>query len=281
MIFNESINSTLDKSLVNVSVSESKRFSFDISLVSKKKVVLTIYPLETIPKNTTLTVKVLKNPFFSEKGSLLLKYQKSIQLDEIAYEEATAQLSQVAKVAKPLAQTSVSTGLGVSMISNPASAWLLINTLQLILYLPISKNSLTPGIRKFCTSFGDINFLPNPIQYIFSKSSTEKPSKNQQNTGIETSVFLINGGQNLGVILMLLVLYPFILIISKMPLGRITLAMFKMLKNYKYGIFLRYWIQAYLDLGIFALVQIRSEIREPFAGYFNLGAATVCMVIFR
>jgi hypothetical protein len=178
-----------------------------------------------------------------------------------------------------MASSSVFTTLGISLMSNPASAWILVNTLQLISYLPISSNFMTTNIKNFCTALAGFNILPNPISYMFDEDASDPPNDDLQSAGIETSVFWVNAGQNASVLILMIILCPFIVMLSKVPLTEMSLKLQRILKNYRYGLFLRYWIQAYLDLAIFALVQMMASINIPGQGYFNLGSATVVMII--
>ena len=276
--FNESLDLSISKSNINVKISNIK-FSYNFLELSKKKYFLSITPKISIPKNTKLTFTIIKNPINSSAGSLLLNYTKSIYLSEYLIINTNQQLDSLIKSSKPIAQTATTSAIGISIVSNPASAWVLINTLQLIMYIPISQNKLTDNIKNFCTSLSDFNLLPNPMQYIFSRSSSSKPSKNQLTTGIDSSVFWYNCGQNVSLLIFFIILYPFIHFLSKLTYGKLALTFMKLLKNYKYGLFLRYWIESYLDLGFFSLIQLRAEIKDPDVGYFNLGSATVCMVI--
>ena len=159
-------------------------------------------------------------------------------------------------------QISVSTSIGSAILGSPSSAWALINTIQIIAYIPLSSNPLTTRLRAFKIGLGDFNIIPNAFEYIFSTDSTSEPYLEARNYGIDTSVFWINIGPSFTIFILALLLWPFVYLISKCKLGKISVKMLKILGNYKYSFFLRFWTQLYLDVGVFALVQLKSVINK-------------------
>ena len=98
------------------------------------------------------------------------------------------------------------------------------------------------------------------MPYIFSRSIADPPYKEAKEYGITTSSFWINIGPTVTVFLGMLILWPFIWLLSKFDLGKITLKIIKILGNYRYSVFLRFLAQAYLDVGLFSFIQIKSVI---------------------
>jgi hypothetical protein len=123
----------------------------------------------------------------------------------------------------------------------------------------ISANKLEsfdPRSAIFFNSLRRHNYMPNFMTYIFDSNATSKPYTEAYNYRFNTSVFWINAGVAMAIILVLLLIFLFILIFSK--ICKSTSKLKKYLKNYRYGVFIRFWIQSYLDLGFFCLVQIQS-----------------------
>ena len=182
------------------------------------------------------------------------KYVYSIGLYE--YSPGFARTSAISNSTAAAAQVIVSTSISLSIMSNPSAAWTLLNTIQMIQYIPLNSNPLTPGLQAFIKGLGQYNIMPNTFSYIFDSNATGPPYLQASNYGFTTSVFLINFGPDTFIFLLLLSLWPFILLISKIPCGKISMKMIKILGNYQYSFFLRFWTQAYLDIGIFAIIQL-------------------------
>ena len=96
------------------------------------------------------------------------------------------------------------------------------------------------------------------MKEIFDSDSTSKPIEREQRSGIESSVLWINIGPNTLLFILYIVLIPFVLIGTKIPY--ISDRCYVFLENYKFSFFIRFWIQVYLDFGIFSLIQIHSVI---------------------
>ena len=209
-----------------------------------------------ISADTPVALNILKRSLYSTTGSKLDGYNFTGSLYAFTL-ESEAVKAIVINVAAAT-QAAVSTSIGSAIISNPAAAWALINSIQIVIYLPINSNPLTPGLQAFCTGVGHFNLMPNIMAYVFNKSDTSPPYNEASNFGIDTSVFWVNIGQNTSIFLGLIAIWPFVYLMSKLKVGKIAVKFGNFLHNYKYSVFLRFWIQSYLDVGFFSLVQLKS-----------------------
>ena len=182
---------SLNNSDFSVSV---KGTSHDWSIFkrNKMKFLITLKLKDTVLQGTQVTVTIDKDPLYSNKGAKLANYFADGELN--LYEVFNEQLKALLSKTKSTSQGVVSSSIGLSIVSNPSTAWTLINTLQFINYLPLNNQKLTPTIYKFCTAIGDYNWLPNVAEYVFTSSSSSKPFDEASRIGIETSVFFINTG---------------------------------------------------------------------------------------
>ena len=100
------------------------------------------------------------------------------------------------------------------------------------------------------------------MAYAFGNNDTSVPYTEASNFGMDTSVFWVNMGKNITIFLGIVALWPFIYLLSLLKLGKVALKFGNILKNYKYSVFLRFWIQAYLDVGFFSLIQLKAVIHK-------------------
>ena len=208
--------------------------------------------------NTPVVLTILYSPLYSVSNSILSNYTLTANLFEYDPVKSNAAVKAMVSAAAGAAQAAVSISIGSAITSNPAAAWALINTIQVVTYLPINSNSLTPGLQAFCTGLGQFNLLPNPMTYAFNISDTSPPYTEATNYGINSSMFWVNMGQNISLFLALVAIWPFLFLLSKLKLGRIAMKFGNILENYRYGLFLRFWIQSYLDVGFYSLIQVKS-----------------------
>ena len=237
---------------------------------------------ESISYNTSLSV-VLHKPVYSENNAKLKKYKFMVYLNELIYidPDIKALIENFDSTSKAM----VTTSIGISIVSNPAAAWAMIGTLQLLPYIPLSKYYNDEATIKFFTSAGGFNLIPNVMVYVFDMNSSSVPYERAKIIGIETSVFWINFGKIILLLLILICLWPFVTVASMWKIGKLTLKLLKFLKNYKYSLFLRFWIQAYLDIGVYSIIQLKSvKTSQSIASldaqyYFNQLSAAASIVI--
>ncbi|OMJ72117.1 hypothetical protein SteCoe_29526 [Stentor coeruleus] len=255
-------------------------FSFSLYISNSSLYLLIPTFLENVPTNTKFALQIIKYKVFSTKDSQLKKYDFMGLLNKLDIIILDPTIQNLALTTKAVSQIAVSSSIGMAITSNPAAAWAMMNTIQLITYLPINDNSLTPGVREFCVSIGEYNLVPSPMYDIFNGNSSSEPYSEAKIYGFKTSVFWINFGPTAVTFLAFFTLLPFLCLISKTKIGTIAMKFDKILSNYKYGFFIRFWIQAYLDVGFFSLIQLKSTILIDSQGYFNEISATLTIVTF-
>jgi hypothetical protein len=255
---------TLETSLTpqEITIKTIPKINFDIKLYeySSKTYYITPTFTTTVEIGTNLTLTIIKNPLYSQDNSLLTTYEFSVILNPIILDKPTTLSSVTTKTIEAASQTVFTTSIGTSIVSNPAAVWALINTLQLIYYIPLGSTPMTKGLQEFCLSLGNYNIIPNPMSMIFSYNLTTAPYYEAQDFGLKTSVFLINIGSSLLIIISFIILWPFIFLLSKFASRGIQRKANTLLKNYKYRFFIRFWTQTYIDIIVYALIQLKSVI---------------------
>ena len=213
---------------------------------------------ESVPDGANFTVVIVRRPFYSIKFSKLKNYEFTLKLNKFTF--INTEVKAITENIKSSAQIGISTCIGISMISDPSAVWSLLNSIQLIKYLPLSEEKLPSGIEKFCLGIGDFGLIPNLMEYIFVTDSASEPEERPRAVGISSSVFMLNAGPIIFYLIAGVVAWPFVFIISKLRIGKIALKFGKILDNYRYSFFLRFWIQSFLDIGLFALICLVSVI---------------------
>ena len=232
---------------------------FKVKLLKNKKnyeYLFSLYSKSDIKRPWVLDVKINKNLLFSFLGSKLFDYTLDGKLFPTKTESSL--LSQLLNSTKAATKITVSSSLGSAIVSSPGPAWSLLNTIQIISYLPLSSNPLTSTLIEFFTAFSSYNIVPNGADYIFKQNATSGPYLESRRYGILTSVFFINFGSNALIFIFVIITWPVLAFVAKYTNGKISKKALKILKNYKFNFFIRFWLQAYLDIGIFSLIQLRA-----------------------
>ncbi|OMJ73000.1 hypothetical protein SteCoe_28427 [Stentor coeruleus] len=241
--------------------------------ISNNSILITPIFIEYIKTDTILELIIETNIIYSENNKQLDIYTYNCSLYEYIPFIINPLTKEIVQRTEAATQVTVNSAIFCAILSNPATAWMLINTIQLIQYFILSKNPLTPGIRGFLKALGGFNIIPNLSELIFSKNATSSPYDQALESGIETSMFWINTWPFFVFLFVGILVVPVLFMIRRLNMLGLNKKASKILKNYRYSFFIRFWIQSYLDIGIAAFIQLHSSVNKPYQGYFNLLSA--------
>ena len=167
-----------------------------------------------------------------------------------------------------------------SVISgSPSSLWSVLNTVQLLTYVPMTNNPLTPYLKGLFKGINFINFVPNVFGYFMDPQDSPNPHEQAEDYGIESNLFLLNASGSIGVLGLAIVGLPFIAILAECGFA-VTKSKFKsLMKEYKYGVFLRVWVQGYLELAISAMLQVLHLASFSYSVYMSYMFAWLVLLL--
>lgn len=83
----------------------------------------------------------------------------------------------------------------------------------------------------------------------------EKPYKEAYEFGFEESVFLLNAGEMLSQLIAMLMILPVALLLQQIRNHKIAGYFFDIVRSYRWGFFIRGWIEIYIELLCAATLQ--------------------------
>ena len=223
--------------------------------------IIGVYYNDPIITSTKIKLKLLKQPLYSTQSSRLFNYTFEAVIQPASQSGSNQYTAVIINTTKAATKIIISSSLGTSIVSSPGAAWSLLNTIQLIAFLPLNSNPMTPSVRVFLTSFSSYNIIPNVLEYAFDPASSSEPYLESRRFGITTSVFILNIGSNFLAFFILLVLWPIFYFLSKSGTSKLAVKMQVLHKGYIFNFFLRTLIQGYLEIGIYSFIQIRAVIK--------------------
>ena len=122
--------------------------------------------------------------------------------------------------------------------------------------MPIANLDFTPELLQFLQAISGYNIVPNIIDGFFDSKTTTAPADREKRSGIDSTVFWINIGPSALMLAVYLGFIPFLIIGTKVRY--LSDRCRRYLENYKFSFFIRFWIQSFLDFGVFALIQVNS-----------------------
>ena len=164
------------------------------------------------------------------------------------------------------------------MSGSPISFYTLINSLQLLAYLPLSTIPIPQSLRSLLTSLNMQSFVPNPFLYWVGTSEGPTVPDFATSYGYESCLFLVNCGVMICVGVLVLLYWIAIQALARLPLGILS---FYLKEQTKRNQSLRYWLQVYMDVTLAALFQVGWLSFSTFNEAFNscLGLLIVCLSI--
>eukprot|EP00361_Fabrea_salina_P006010 CAMPEP_0202439950 /NCGR_PEP_ID=MMETSP1345-20130828/36434_1 /ASSEMBLY_ACC=CAM_ASM_000843 /TAXON_ID=342563 /ORGANISM="Fabrea Fabrea salina" /LENGTH=1132 /DNA_ID=CAMNT_0049054511 /DNA_START=125 /DNA_END=3523 /DNA_ORIENTATION=- len=234
---------------------KSIKFEFTMKTLSVGKYEFSLEFKSYVSKGEVMFLDLLKSELVSTSDFLLESLSFETQLER--FDPADG----ITKQAQESAQTTSSVTTGASggaalLNANPAGVWAMLNTIQDLSYIPLSSNALTPTLRGHFKGLNIADRVPNVLEYTCDSSSYSNPHYYSKEYGFESNLLLLNAGRNIMVLAGLLVSWPVVWGLSKVPFLESLLT--KLLKQFKYNIFIRFFIQSYFDLAIACFIQICS-----------------------
>ena len=169
--------------------------------------------------------------------------------------------STATEILQDLTYAVIAVSVATSLMINPALLWNLLSTLDIIKFLPLTKNKMTPKIRQICAAVSIINPEPNFLEKYMNQNSSSTPNKEVQDCQIEYSPFLMNSAKELVILVFFIAVYPILCLlhhILKNYSESFSKKIMKVIKNYKYNFFIRFFLQMHLTFGVYGVVQLQS-----------------------
>lgn len=195
------------------------------------------------------------------------------------------QAEQQASAVQATTSTAIVTAMTVSTIAgmtsgNMSSAWSLINTIQMLAYIPMMNIDLPIQLSSFFKALFSYNLVPNIFNY-FIHDDSPRNSRSARRDDIDSTLFLVNAGQLLSSLLVGLAIAPFIWLLSIINVRRIKEFFESMLQSYCWNYFIRFALEAYLEILFASVFQVRAASTSSKTLLVNtiLGFMTLCICV--
>ena len=276
LIFTEDLNTTFIPSSIEILIGNSS-INFKMIKRSKKKII--IIPDIEIKRNQfkhfTLNIKPLN--IYSSKNSKLVNktFEGYLSFIDQDVEILGVDTSTFIKII-------ISILSAASIPSNPLGLWFILNTIQLIMFMPLNSVNYPEKLRKFSHSLMDYNIIPNVFEFLIDPHCTSEPYSKAYEFGIESSNIFINLGSMIIFFLVYFTMLVILIIINKKIVTSKRLTLFRQ-KN-QIGFFINFWIQGFLEIVIYSIIQLKSvetiqEIKLFMQGYSSICLALILTVI--
>ena len=194
LLFNEILDYILSDSDISINTT-IKNFKFKLSQKSNASYAIYLIFEESVTEGTPFTLYLLNKTIFSINNSILLNYEYSGNFYELDFISETMKI--IIEKAESASSTMNIASISLALISNPSAAWVLLNTILIIYFLPLSYQVLTPGIIKICKAMSNLQGNINVPKMILDSQSSRNILKNARKIGIHSSNIFINLGSDI------------------------------------------------------------------------------------
>ena len=256
LTFSSDLNASLSQNDIKITLGDpSIQFTYSMEKNSKRSYYFSLEFNEYIQQGQGATLSFSNHSCIRSSDRKFL-FEESLQGTLYEYDPGKQEEKQGTRIGSSVSEIGGSISLASGLAGSGASSfWSAINTIQILSLIPISGNPLTPKLKGFFRSFNDIGFMVNFFRILFGSGSTNNHQESY-NHGYDSGLFLVNAGELLSTILALVLLWPIVSILSKVKIRFLRKKFQKLLEEYKYGVFVRFLLEGYLDLLVAGLIQL-------------------------
>ena len=247
--FSESIkNSTLvDKSVFKIN---SKIYKTIIIERNNKAFILIPDPPIKNKRKINFRIEFYNDEFYSNLNSTLAN---SSFVGYFYAENSTIDFEN--SKLKQVVQPSIIVAASISIASNPTALWSLLNSIQLLSFMPLNSINYPKDLKEISNGFINYNMIPNLFEQNLDPNSTKLPYKQAFELEILTSVVLINMGKNVMILgFMLIIIVTIGTSVIVFPRND---NIKKLFNKIKFNLVLSFFMQLFLEGGIYSAIQIK------------------------
>ena len=176
-----------------------------------------------------------------------------------SYSKQSRFITQVNIISKLIATLSILTCIISSLLNHSKIyLWLTINSLQTLSYLPLLNIKISHFLFEFLSNLHPLSLLNLPqLQSQIFNCDTVSINPNFYHYGFRCKYFLHNSIQIFLLFITCSAFSGILLIMQLFPSKNLKFWSLSLLKSYKFSFFIRFWIQAYIDLIFPAIISIK------------------------
>ncbi|CAG9335769.1 unnamed protein product [Blepharisma stoltei] len=263
--FDNTLNLTFSEDLLNpllaidvkiqISSLDESDFSYTISKINDAAWIIDLEAYVEIEKETELSV-ILNNSVSKTNAILIEQTLTGVLYYYDPYPNSNI-LSDFSIQSSAAFKAFLGLNLAVSFFTpNPSGFWSMISIMQVIYYLGLSKIPMSESFASFLEDLNAVRYFPNLFSAFIDYDEGISPYDEAVKFNYKSDIAFLNAGSDLTIFIITSVACIFIYAMIKISNSYISGALSAIFKYFKYSIFLRFWIQTYLDVGIAAILSL-------------------------
>ena len=269
------ISITLDQNSVNFLLNQFTNTRYVIYLQINGSIINNTQILLTLPKLISSENGILNNTEFA-----LVLNGVTVNTD-----------NPVRLVYMSICQTAISVATYVAaslsmMNPNPAALWSFINSIQMLIYIYLVNIEISPRFTGYLLGLRKYQVFPNIFDYFDSYKGNSHQFGHAVELGFIYNSVFSNIGSWVSCFLFFVALYYTLYILhwilgkSNYKNSKLSKFLINKCEGYKYGFFLRFWIQAYLEIVVACFIPYYSSDLSNLGQAYNFYFSIIFGVIY-
>ena len=252
---------------------------------SRSKYIINITASTDIKEGTPLNINFTTD-IYSDSYAKLLKTNYTLLLSQynVTKPSTTAESFQSAAEYMVTVLTAMAASLSLASL-NPSSLWNFISTIQLLVFIYLANIPLSDRTKGFLIGLKKYNPFPNLFQYTGVYQGTPHRFTKAVELGFSTNSIFMNIGNIVSLFSCLIFMYLLVRILLSVTAfkclqeSKIIKHMREFCSKYKYGFYIRFLIQAYIEIEVACLIALYSSRFSTLNQAYNVYFAIFFLVI--
>ena len=247
IIFSEPLRASVKNSEVRV-ILYGISLEFIVNEIDLSTITLNITFVSEITANSQVIIQ-FTGEIVSVYNSILSSSKLTGELfmsDEyVERQSMEAKTKAAAQLGKNGATIGLLAAMGASLLSiNPRGIFNYLNNAEIFYTIYLYKVDFYPVFGTFLVNTKPQSLIPNPLTYVIDVDEGIQMSTKYQSYGANTNLFLLNAGESLCAFVLFIIIFIIALLLNCTQCLKGMLS--NLLYSYKFGFFLRYWLQSFL-----------------------------------
>lgn len=257
LLFSESLSRNLEISDLSIKIN-TKLQDFEIIYIDNSTFSININFKESVKSGYRATITFIKK-LTSIKNAIISDIPLSILLFENEYSDIVKEVEKIREQTETIIKVIVPTMLGGSLFNlDPFSFFNFLNALEIYSYISLFNIDIENLLIVFMSCLSVNSLIPSIPAIFLSKSMGSLTNPQMGYFGFPQNLLMINSGEFLTMLMILLVTYGFVIISVKVfKNGKLARVCQKIFQVYTYGVFFRLWLQYCLEIGITSILSIK------------------------
>ena len=254
IIFTEPLSTKLNVADVSITINSNSIQAYDVDYIDNYSYLIVVNYTQDINTGDKLQLE-FNHQLLSQNNSILNVTHLAISLFASTYSNISATIAQLRTYSQAGVAAGASVAFSVSIINiNPSTFFHFLNNAEMYYYASLYAVDVDPGLVAFLDELRVVSRIPNIYSYVIDRRNGANLDGKVKNYWYDTNLILLNSGVNLTIMTILFMIVCIINGFKMINNAWIKEKSENLLDYFRYSVFLRLWIQSYMEILLNSLI---------------------------